>query len=101
MLDLRTFYTLYYTVLAYDQKLTQPGRTNIQPAATWEQQLKRMQSGSSSWERTQSGSNWVWSRETSARQRHYHIRLLVCQSMGLRCTHIDVVKQARPLKLCS
>ena len=34
MLNLRTFYTLYYTVLAYDGKLTQQGSTNKQPAAT-------------------------------------------------------------------
>ena len=68
-----------------------------------EQQLKRTQLGSSSWSThnqgaaswtaaeadavreqqlkwSQSGCSLVWPRETSACQRHYHIRLLECQS---------------------
>jgi len=60
----------------------------------------QLQPESSSWSRCSQGAaaENVWSCGTSAWQRHYHIRLLVCQSMGLRWTHADVVKEVRPLK---
>ena len=80
-----------------------------------EQQLKWTQSYNSSWSRRnqgtaakvdavreqqfmqmQSGHSSVWTRETSALQRHYHTRLLVHQSRGLCQT--DMVKEVRPRK---
>ena len=60
--------------------------TAAEADAVREQQLKR----------TQLGLRSVWPRETSAHQRHYRTRLLVCQSRGLCQTHADMVKEVRP-----
>jgi len=90
--DLHTYYTLYCAWVW------------LQAHANRE--LKQTQGLRSSWSRLNRAAaaeidtigEQVWPHETSACHRHYHIRLLECQSRRLCQTYVDMVKEARPLK---
>ena len=92
-------------------KRTQSGSSNLKRIQFGEQQLKRIQFGEQQLKRIQFGEQQLkrmqlgcssiwWLRETSARQRHYHTRLLVHQSRAHRHGEGGETTEAKREMLC-